>query len=118
MGAYAPVPESIASAEQIARVVSEVAQPTIDGMAADGTPYHGLLYCQVSMAMAGQGLDVLSRRGRVHALLEWRENGRWHAVWLYACLENVLVLARSYTLVARVAAIGDADPYRTKGGRV
>lgn len=73
MGAYAPVPESIASAEQIARVVSEVAQPTIDGMAADGTPYHGLLYCQVSMALAGQGLDVLSRRGRVHALLEWRE---------------------------------------------
>jgi len=53
MGAYTPVPDTIAPAEQVARVLSEVAKPAVDGMAADGTPYHGLLYCQVILTADG-----------------------------------------------------------------
>jgi phosphoribosylamine--glycine ligase len=42
MGAYSPVPVITAALHQ--RVMSEIIQPTVRGMAARGTPYRGVLY--------------------------------------------------------------------------
>ncbi|MFA5700025.1 MAG: phosphoribosylamine--glycine ligase [Desulfuromonas sp.] len=42
MGAYSPAP--VVTDALYARIVAEVVQPTIDGMAAEGTPYQGILF--------------------------------------------------------------------------
>ena len=42
MGAFAPAP--LASPHMLARVEEEVLQPTLDGIAAEGAPYVGVLY--------------------------------------------------------------------------
>jgi phosphoribosylamine---glycine ligase len=42
MGAYAPAPVLDAAME--ARVMAEIVRPTLDAMAAEGTPYKGVLY--------------------------------------------------------------------------
>ena len=42
MGAYSPAP--IVTDEMAQRVIDEVIRPTVDGMAAEGNPYHGFLY--------------------------------------------------------------------------
>jgi phosphoribosylamine--glycine ligase len=42
MGAYSPVPVITAALHQ--RIMSEIIQPTVRGMAARGTPYRGVLY--------------------------------------------------------------------------
>ena len=42
MGAYSPAP--IVTDEMAQRVMDEVIRPTVDGMAAEGNPYHGFLY--------------------------------------------------------------------------
>ena len=42
MGAYSPAP--VMTPEIIERAMNEVMRPTVDGMAADGTPYVGFLY--------------------------------------------------------------------------
>jgi phosphoribosylamine---glycine ligase len=42
MGAYSPAP--VVTAEIHDRVMAEVMQPTVDGMAAEGRPYRGVLY--------------------------------------------------------------------------
>ena len=56
MGAYCPVP--FVTAAQMEVVRTEVAQRVVDGFNADGTPYKGLIYCQ--MMLTEQGTRVAS----------------------------------------------------------
>ncbi len=51
MGAYSPAP--VATTEVHARVMREVIEPTIRGLAADGTPYTGFLYAGLMIAPDG-----------------------------------------------------------------
>ncbi|HET7229709.1 MAG TPA: phosphoribosylamine--glycine ligase [Longimicrobium sp.] len=51
MGAYAPV--SIATPELMARVQTEIMEPTVAAMAAEGHPFRGLLYAGVMLTGAG-----------------------------------------------------------------
>ncbi len=56
MGAYSPAP--VVTPEIHARVMREVIQPTLNGMAADGLPYGGFLYAGLMIGASG-GLKVL-----------------------------------------------------------
>jgi phosphoribosylamine--glycine ligase len=56
MGAYSPAP--VVTPEVHARVMREVIQPTINGMAADGIPYTGFLYAGLMIGDNGE-LKVL-----------------------------------------------------------
>jgi len=51
MGAYSPAP--VATPDIHARVMREVIEPTIRGLAADGTPYTGFLYAGLMIAPDG-----------------------------------------------------------------
>jgi len=51
MGAYSPAP--IVTAEVHARVMREVVEPTVRGMAADGTPFTGFLYAGLMIDATG-----------------------------------------------------------------
>lgn len=58
MGAYAPLPESIVSADQTAKI-NEIAKKTIDGMKADGTPYQSVIYIGLMLAEQRGGDPVV-----------------------------------------------------------
>jgi phosphoribosylamine--glycine ligase len=51
MGAYSPAP--VVTAEVHARVMREVIEPTVRGMAADGAPFSGFLYAGLMIDAAG-----------------------------------------------------------------
>jgi phosphoribosylamine---glycine ligase len=51
MGAYSPAP--VVTAEVNARIMREVIEPTIRGLAADGMPYTGFLYAGIMVAPDG-----------------------------------------------------------------
>ena len=51
MGAYSPAP--VVSAAQHARIMREVIEPTVRGLAAEGTPYTGFLYAGLMIAADG-----------------------------------------------------------------
>jgi len=51
MGAYSPAP--VATPEIHSRIMREVIEPTIRGLAADGTPYTGFLYAGLMIAPDG-----------------------------------------------------------------
>ena len=51
MGAYSPAP--VITPEVHARVMREIIQPTLQGMAADGVPYSGFLYAGLMIDAAG-----------------------------------------------------------------
>lgn len=51
MGAYSPAP--IVTDEMAQRVMDEVIRPTVDGMAAEGTPYQGFLYAGLMIGSDG-----------------------------------------------------------------
>jgi phosphoribosylamine--glycine ligase len=51
MGAYSPAP--VATPRIHARIMAEVIEPTIRGLAADGTPYTGFLYAGLMIAPDG-----------------------------------------------------------------
>ena len=51
MGAYSPAP--IVTDEIARRVLNEVIRPTVEGMAAEGNPYHGFLYAGLMIDSAG-----------------------------------------------------------------
>jgi phosphoribosylamine--glycine ligase len=51
MGAYTPAP--VVTREIYKRIMTEVIQPTIDGMAADGHPYTGFLYAGIMITEDG-----------------------------------------------------------------
>ncbi|MGH8278299.1 MAG: phosphoribosylamine--glycine ligase [Gammaproteobacteria bacterium] len=52
MGAYSPAP--VVTREIHARILREIIQPTIDGMAADGMSYTGFLYAGLMIDKSGQ----------------------------------------------------------------
>jgi phosphoribosylamine--glycine ligase len=56
MGAYSPAP--VVTPEIHARVMREIIQPTIQGMARDGTPYSGFLYAGLMIDRAGNPKTV------------------------------------------------------------
>ena len=60
MGAYSPL--SWVPADLVADVVRRVAQPTIDEMAARGTPFVGVLYC--GLALTSRGMRVIEFNAR------------------------------------------------------
>jgi phosphoribosylamine---glycine ligase len=51
MGAYSPAP--VVTTAQHARIMREVIEPTIRGLAADGSPYTGFLYAGIMIAPDG-----------------------------------------------------------------
>ncbi len=51
MGAYSPAP--VVTPEVHARIMAEVIQPTVRGMAAEGSPYRGFLYAGLMIAPDG-----------------------------------------------------------------
>ena len=52
MGAYSPAP--VVTPEVHQRIIDQVIQPTLDGMAEDGYPYTGFLYAGLMIDAAGQ----------------------------------------------------------------
>jgi phosphoribosylamine--glycine ligase len=56
MGAYSPAP--VVTPDVHAKVLREVIQPVLDGMAEDGTPYTGFLYAGLMISKDG-GIKVL-----------------------------------------------------------
>jgi phosphoribosylamine--glycine ligase len=58
MGTYTPLPASVISSEQTAKI-HEIAQQSIAGMAAEGTPYQGVLYIGVMLARERGGDPVV-----------------------------------------------------------
>ena len=60
MGAYSPAPVVTDALYQ--RIVAEVVRPTIDGMAAEGTPYQGILF--VGLMIDGDDVKVLEFNAR------------------------------------------------------
>ena len=58
MGSYAPVPESIVSPTQ-AEKIREIAKRSIEGMAAEGTPYQGVIYIGLMLAAERNGDPVV-----------------------------------------------------------
>ena len=54
MGAYAPAPGMTPAL--IERAMAEIVQPTVAGMAAEGTPYRGVLYAGLMLTAAGPRL--------------------------------------------------------------
>ncbi|MGI8458998.1 MAG: phosphoribosylamine--glycine ligase, partial [Propionibacteriaceae bacterium] len=60
MGAYTPLPW--APADLVAEVQATVLQPTIDQLAADGTPFVGLLYA--GLALSARGIRVIEFNAR------------------------------------------------------
>jgi phosphoribosylamine--glycine ligase len=51
MGAYSPAP--VVTAEMHQRIMDEVMRPTVDGLAAEGTPYTGFLYAGLMIGQDG-----------------------------------------------------------------
>ncbi len=58
MGAYAPVPDTIVSPDQAAKI-RDIAKKTIDGMRAEGNPYRGILYIGAMLAEQRGGDPVV-----------------------------------------------------------
>jgi phosphoribosylamine--glycine ligase len=52
MGAYSPAP--VVDADMHDRIMREVIRPTVDGMAADGSPFTGFLYAGVMISPQGE----------------------------------------------------------------
>jgi len=60
MGAYSD--DAILSSEMHARIMRDIVEPTIAGMAADGAPYRGILYC--GLMLTAHGPQVLEYNAR------------------------------------------------------
>jgi phosphoribosylamine--glycine ligase len=56
MGAYSPAP--VVTPQVHARVMQEIVRPTLDGMAADGTPFTGFLYAGLMIDAQGRPRTV------------------------------------------------------------
>jgi len=54
MGAYSPAP--VMTPQMDARVMREIIQPTLDGMAARGTPFKGMLFAGLMLTKTGPQL--------------------------------------------------------------
>lgn len=88
MGAYAPVPD--VDADLMALIERTVLQPAIDGMAARGTPYIGVLYAGLMLTSDGpRTLEFNCRFGdpETQALLPLLESDLLTV--LYACVNEI-----------------------------
>jgi phosphoribosylamine--glycine ligase len=112
MGAYSPAP--VVTPQVHARVMREIIQPTISGMAADGVPYSGFLYAGLMIDKAGnpktlefncrlgdpEAQPILMRlKSDLLALLEAALNGRVddvQAEWDRRCALGVVLAAGGY----------------------
>jgi phosphoribosylamine--glycine ligase len=112
MGAYSPAP--VVTPQVHARVMREIIQPTLAGMAADGVPYTGFLYAGLMIDKAGnpktlefncrlgdpETQPILMRlKSDLLALLEAALNGRLEgaqAEWDRRCALGVVLAAHGY----------------------
>ncbi|MFN2644312.1 MAG: phosphoribosylamine--glycine ligase, partial [Burkholderiales bacterium] len=112
MGAYSPAP--IVTPKVHARVMREIIQPAVQGMAADGEPYVGFLYAGLMIDVAGnpKTLEFNCRLGDPETqpilmrlksdLLELIEHGlsgslaRVEAQWDRRCALGVVLAAAGY----------------------
>jgi phosphoribosylamine--glycine ligase len=112
MGAYSPAP--VVTPKVHARVMREIIQPAIAGMAQDGTPYAGFLYAGLMIDAAGnpKTLEFNCRLGDPEAqpilmrlksdlleLLERALDGKLHdaeAEWDRRCALGVVLAAKGY----------------------
>ncbi len=60
MGAYSPAP--VMTDEMIQRTIKEILEPTVKGMAAEGTPYSGVLYAGLMITTKGPELIEYNAR--------------------------------------------------------
>jgi phosphoribosylamine--glycine ligase len=58
MGTYTPVPAEMINEQQLAKI-QEIADKTIKGMAAEGTPYQGVLYMGLMLAQERDGDPIV-----------------------------------------------------------
>ncbi len=61
MGAYAPAP--VATEDLVDRVKREIIEPTLEGMAAEGNPYSGFLYCGLMVTDGPRVVEFNCRLG-------------------------------------------------------
>jgi len=112
MGAYSPAP--VITPERHARIMREIIQPAIAGMAKDGAPYTGFLYAGLMISPQGeiQVLEFNCRMGDpetqpillrlksdLHALLEHAVNGtldKVEAEWDRRVALGVVLAAAGY----------------------
>ncbi|HVW67420.1 MAG TPA: phosphoribosylamine--glycine ligase [Steroidobacteraceae bacterium] len=112
MGAYSPAP--VVTPEIHARIMREVIEPTIRGLAADGMPYTGFLYAGIMVAPDGtpnviefncrfgdpEAQPVISRlKSDLTVLCEAAVNGRLHEVtaeWDPRAALGVVMAAEGY----------------------
>lgn len=112
MGAYSPAP--VVTAEIHSRIMREVIEPTIRGLAADGMPYTGFLYAGIMVAPDGtpnviefncrfgdpEAQPVISRlRSDLTVLCEAAVDGRLHEVsaeWDSRSALGVVMAAEGY----------------------
>ena len=109
MGAFAPVPNL--PANFVAQVMQTIIQPTIDGMAAEGNPYVGVLFA--GLMLTGQGVQVLefnSRFGNPETLvlMSLLESDLVEA--MLACIEGQLTPAHVKISKGAAAAVMLASP--------
>ncbi|MFO7339763.1 MAG: phosphoribosylamine--glycine ligase [Lysobacteraceae bacterium] len=112
MGAYSPAP--VVTPEVHARIMREIVEPTVAGMAADGTPFTGFLYAGLMIAPDGapKVIEFNVRFGDPETqpvmlrldsdlveLVEAALDGRLHEIqarWNPQCALGVVMAARPY----------------------
>src|SRR3546814_18943351 len=63
MGAYSPAP--VVDEAMAARIMTEIVEPTVAGMAAEGRPVRGVLYAGLMIGASGPRLIKRTEEGRV-----------------------------------------------------
>lgn len=112
MGAYSPAP--IVTDAMHERIMREIVEPTVNGMAADGRPFSGFLYAGVMITADGspktlefncrmgdpETQPILMRlRSDFHQLMQAAVNGALHTVsldWDSRCALGVVMAAQNY----------------------
>jgi len=121
MGAFGPVPFASAEALEFTRV--HVAQKVVDGMKSEGTPYKGLLYCQMMLTADGPRVVEFNARfgdPETQVVMQLLQSDLYHA--MLACadgprlppsdakLELVFEAGKSAATIV-LAAPGYPEPY-------
>ncbi len=112
MGAYSPLPW--APPGMVAEIVTRVAQPVLDEMAARGTPFVGVLYCGLALTAAGVRVVEFNARfgdpetqvvlarlqtplgGLLHAAATGRLGDHAPLAWSAGAAVTVVVAAHGY----------------------
>ncbi len=111
MGAYCPVPQSIAPNETMASVAQEIIIPTLDALRRENIDYRGVLYLGLMLTPAGpKVLEFNARFGDPEAQCLVRRISGDFAKLLYATATGQLDLADFDTNDNHVAAVTLAAP--------